>query len=235
LFGVQLIVPAHAAAPGGGHADQQVTAALGLVHHAAAGGHAKSFFRTTMGFQFGHFILFRALFGSQHQNEAVSQKLGIRFNHGLVGQLLFNLFDDIFAEVAVFHFAAVEQDDHADFIAFRQKFIDESELRHEIVLADFRAEAHFFDVAALLVLFGLFALLFLFVSVFRKIQYFTNGRHRAGSDLNKIMPSVFCDTYSFGDRFYSELRAIEINETDLGGADLRVKARFRDLDARGLL
>lgn len=98
--------------------------------------------------------------------------------------MFLNLVDDLFPKIPVLHLPAVEHDNDADLVAFRNEFIDETQFRFEIVSADLRAEPDFLDVSALLVLFGFLPLFFLFVTVLGKIQNLTNGRLRGWRNLN---------------------------------------------------
>ena len=135
-------------------------------------------------------------------------------------QFLLQALDQLVAFFGVGVFAAAEDDGEDDFVLLGQELFGTIDLGHQVVVADFRANAELFVLAVVRVAFVL--PLLLLVLEFAVIHDSANGRLLLGRDFYKIEAEVFGALKGFSSFEDAELVAFRSDDADRRIADLFV-------------
>ena len=146
--------------------------------------------------------------------------LWILFELGARLQLFRESLDQLEAFIHVRVFAATEDDGEDDLIFAGQEFFRSVDLGHQVLVADFWAEAEFFVFAVMSVAFVL--PLLLLVLEFAEIHDAANGRLLLGSDLDEVHAGVAGLLQSFDGFDNAQQGAILSDDTNRRNADLLV-------------
>ena len=141
-------------------------------------------------------------------------ELGDRF------QFFLQALNQLVAFLGVGVFAAAEDDGEDHFILLGQELFGAVDLGHQVVVADFRADAELFVLAVVRVAFVL--PLLLLVLEFAVIHDAANGRLLLGRDFYKIEAEVFGTLKGLGSFQDAELVAFRSDDADGRIADLFV-------------
>ena len=135
-------------------------------------------------------------------------------------QFLLQALDQLVAFVGVGVFAAAEDDGEDDFVFLGQELFGAVDLGHQVVVADFRADAELFVLAVVRVAFVL--PLLLLVLEFAVVHDAANGRLLLGRDFHEV-EAKFAGTLKGVDRF-QDAKLIPFVSNDANGriADLFV-------------
>ena len=142
----------------------------------------------------------------------------LEFGHGF--QLFLQALDQLVAFFGVGVFAAAEDDGENYLVLLGQELFRAVDLRHQVMVADFRADAEFFVLAVMRVAFVL--PLLLLVLEFAVIHDAANGRLLLGRDFYEIEAKVFGALKGFGGFENAELVAFRSDDADGRIADLFV-------------
>jgi len=107
-------------------------------------------------------------------------------------------------------------------IAFLNKAPDVLYFEVHIVGIGARADLDFLDGARGRALFRVVRLLLLRVAIFVEVRDATDGRGRVGRHLDQIQSARFGDADSFAQRQDADLGAVDVDDADLGRANLIV-------------
>ena len=135
-------------------------------------------------------------------------------------QFLGESLDEFVAFVDVGVFAAAEDDGEDHLVLLGQKLLRAVDLRHEVVVADFRAEAEFFVLAVVRVAFVL--PLLLLVLEFAVIHDPANGRLFLRGNFHEVHAGLASMPQGFNSFDDAEKRAIVSDNADGRYADLLV-------------
>jgi hypothetical protein len=135
-------------------------------------------------------------------------------------QLLLQALDQLVAFLGVGVFAAAEDDGEDDFVLLGQELFSAVDLGHQVVVADFGADAELFVLAVVRVAFVLPLLLLVFELAV--IHDSANGRLLLGRDFYKIKAKIFGTLESFDSFEDAELVAFRSDDADRCIADLFV-------------
>ena len=135
-------------------------------------------------------------------------------------QFFLQALDQLVAFFGVGVFAAAEDDGEDDFIFLGQELFGAVDLGHQVVVADFGADAQLFVLAVVRVAFVL--PLLLLVLEFAEIHDPADGRLLLRGDFHKVEAKVFGTLQGFGGFENAELVAFRSDDADRCIADLFV-------------
>ena len=135
-------------------------------------------------------------------------------------QFLLQALDQLVAFFGVGVFAAAEDDGEYDFVFLGQELLGAIDLGHQVVVADFRANAELFVLAVVRVAFVL--PLLLLVLEFAEIHDSANRRLLLRGDFHKVEAKIFGTLKGFDGFEDAELIAFRSDDADRCIADLFV-------------
>jgi hypothetical protein len=158
----------------------------------------------------------------RRENHHNSSPLHLRrlFKLGDWLQFLLQALDQLVAFFGVGVFAAAEDDGEDHFIFLGQELFGAVDLRHQVVVADFRADSQLFVLAMVRVAFVL--PLLLLVLEFAKIHDSASGRLLLRGDFHKVEAKIFGTLKGLDGFEDAELIAFRSNDADRCVADLFV-------------
>jgi hypothetical protein len=135
-------------------------------------------------------------------------------------QFFLQTLDQLVAFFGVGVFAAAEDDGEDYFVLFGQELLGSVDLGHQVVVADFGADAELFIFAVVRVAFVL--PLLLLVLELSEVHYSANGRLLLGRDFHKVEAEFFGTLKSVDSFQDAELVSLRSNDADRCIADLFV-------------
>ena len=136
------------------------------------------------------FAICYLLFASDVNGKVAPRKLRLSFYHnlGIGGKQRSDTVHHSLTEFLMGHFAATEDDNDSDTIAVGEELLNLAEFDVKVVVADFEADFHSFELglffAGFFTIFGLF--FHLLVLVFAPVDDFDNGRVGVGGDFHQV-------------------------------------------------
>ena len=160
------------------------------------------------------------LLRGEDYDDAAALHRGVLLELGDVGELFRESLDELEAFIDVGVLAAAEDDGEDHLVLLGQKLLRAVDLRHEVVVADFWAEAEFFVLAVVRVTFVL--PLLLLVLEFAVIHDPANGRLFLRGNFHEVHAGLASMPQGFNSFDDAEKRAIVSDNADGRYADLLV-------------